>query len=89
MVGAAGQLLDRWIIDATVYGAERLVFEGAPVVVPPVAQSASKRRPQVHDGVVIDSTAVIADLTDAEARAARRFASGIGDAAQRRGGGGA
>ncbi len=45
VVGAAGQLLDRSIIDASVYGAERLVFEGAPVVVLPVAQSASKRRP--------------------------------------------
>jgi hypothetical protein len=67
VVGAAGQLLDRSIIDAMVYAPERLVFEGAPVVVPPVAQSASKRRPQVQDGVVIDSTAVMADLTAAEA----------------------
>ena len=35
VVGAGGQLLDRSIIDATVYGPERLVFEGAPVLVPP------------------------------------------------------
>jgi hypothetical protein len=63
VVGAAGQLLDRSIIDAAVYGPERLVFEGAPVLVPPVAQSAKRRRPQVHQGVVIDTTAVIAELS--------------------------
>jgi hypothetical protein len=66
VVGAAGQLLDRSIIDATVYGPERLVFEGAPVLVPPVAQSVRKRRPQVHEGGVIDSMAVIANLSDDE-----------------------
>ena len=39
VVSAAGQLLDRSIIDASVYGAERLVFEGAPILVSPVGQS--------------------------------------------------
>jgi hypothetical protein len=66
VIGAAGQLLERSIIDAAVYGPERLVFEGAPVLLAPVAQSARKRRPLVHDGVVIDSKAVIADLTARE-----------------------
>ena len=46
LVGAAGQLLDRSIIDASVYGAERLVFEGAPILSPPVGQSQKARRPR-------------------------------------------
>ena len=37
MVGAAGQLLERSIVDVSVGSPERLVFEGAPVVVPPLA----------------------------------------------------
>ena len=54
VIGEAGQLLDRSIIDAAVYGAERLVFEGAPILVPPVAQDARERRPFVHDGEMVD-----------------------------------
>jgi hypothetical protein len=38
MVGAAGQLLERSIIDRMVYAAERLVFEGPPILAPPLAQ---------------------------------------------------
>ena len=39
MVGAAGQMLERSIIDRTVGGPERLAFEGPPVLVDPLAQS--------------------------------------------------
>ena len=56
VVSAAGQLLDRSIIDASVYGAERLVFEGAPILAPPVGQSQKARRPRAVDGVVVDTT---------------------------------
>ena len=66
VVGAIGQLLDRSIIDAAVYGPERLVFEGAPILVPPVAQDENKRRPSVHDGEMIDSLVAISPLTDEE-----------------------
>ena len=38
MVGAGGQLLDRSLVDRMVYAPERLVFEGAPVLVSPLAQ---------------------------------------------------
>jgi len=34
LVGTAGQLLERSIVDRMVGGAERLVFEGPPVLVP-------------------------------------------------------
>jgi len=40
VVGAAGQVLVRSIVDASVGTPERLVFEGAPVVEPPLARIA-------------------------------------------------
>ncbi len=46
VVGAAGQLLDRSLIDASVYGPERLVFEGAPVIEPPLAQDEGNDDPE-------------------------------------------
>ena len=66
VVGAVGQLLDRSIIDASVYGAERLVFEGGPEVVAPLAQDPEKRRPQVHDGDIIDTRLAIPLLSKQE-----------------------
>jgi hypothetical protein len=66
VIGAAGQLLERSIIDAAVYGAERLVFEGAPVLLPPVAQDRKARLPQVHQGDMIDTAAAIPPLSDEE-----------------------
>jgi hypothetical protein len=65
-IGAAGQLLDRSIIDASVFGPERLVFEGAPLLVPPLAQDASVRRPQVHDGIIIDTLQAVPSLSAEE-----------------------
>jgi hypothetical protein len=55
MVGAGGQLLDRSIVDRMVGAPERLVFEGAPVLVPPLAQDETSRRPQVFEGVMVDT----------------------------------
>jgi hypothetical protein len=66
LIGKAGQLLDRSIIDRSVYGAERLVFEGGPEVVPPLRQDPAMRRPQAHDGVVVDTKQAIPDLTAKE-----------------------
>jgi hypothetical protein len=66
VVGAIGQLLDRSIIDAAVFGPERLVFEGAPILIPPVAQDRKKRLPQAHDGDIIDTTVAIPSLSEAE-----------------------
>ena len=50
VVGAAGQVLVRSIVDASVGTPERLVFEGAPVVEPPLAQDCGARRPVVTPG---------------------------------------
>jgi putative DNA primase/helicase len=66
VIGAIGQLLDRSIIDAAVYGAERLVFEGPPILVPPVEQAQEARRPKVHNGDIIDSLRAIPELTEQE-----------------------
>ena len=66
VIGAAGQLLERSIIDAAVYGPERLVFEGAPILLPPVAQDRETRQPRVHNGDIIDTTSAIPPLSDEE-----------------------
>ena len=66
VVGAAGQLLVRSIIDAAVYGPERLVFEGAPELVPPVAQDATKRQARAFRGTIIDTALAIPSLKEEE-----------------------
>jgi len=50
-VGRGGQLLERSIVDRMVRAPERLVFEGAPMVIPPLAQDLARRRPAVVTGV--------------------------------------
>lgn len=55
MVGAAGQLLERSLIDRTVYAPERLVFEGPPVLVAPLVQDRVARQPRVREGEVLDT----------------------------------
>jgi hypothetical protein len=66
VVGAAGQLLDRSIIDTAVCSPERLVFEGPPKVIPPLKQDAKMRRPHTHEGNVIDTAQAIPPLDEAE-----------------------
>ncbi len=55
MVGAGGQLLERSIVDRMVYAAERLVFEGAPILDPPLEQDHDSRAAVVRDGVPLDT----------------------------------
>ena len=55
MVGAGGQLLDRSLVDRMVYAAERLVFEGAPLLVEPLVQDLAARQAVVHEGVALDT----------------------------------
>jgi hypothetical protein len=43
LIGKAGQLLDRSLVDCMVGYGERLVFEAAPIITPPLAQDLSKR----------------------------------------------
>ena len=66
MVGASGALLERSIIDRMVGGPERLVFEGGPVLVPPLQQDKESRRPIAVDGVALDTVAVCPPLTIVE-----------------------
>jgi hypothetical protein len=52
MLGTGGQLLDRSRVDRM---PERLVFEGAPIMVAPLVQDLASRLPLVHDGDAIDT----------------------------------
>ncbi|HEY1301062.1 MAG TPA: hypothetical protein VGF07_11240 [Stellaceae bacterium] len=63
MVGAGGQLLERSIVDRVVGTPERLVFEGAPVLVAPLAQDPAGRKPSVVDGDLLDSKSACPPLT--------------------------
>jgi hypothetical protein len=65
-VGAGGQLLERSIIDRVVGNPERLVFEGPPILVPPVAQDLTSRRPIAIDGVPIDTVSACPPLSIVE-----------------------
>ncbi len=63
MVGAGGQLLDRSIVDRMVYAPERLVFEGAPVLIAPLVQDHAARRPETYPGDAINTVEACPDLT--------------------------
>lgn len=62
MVGAAGQLLERSIVDVAVGAPERLVFEGAPTLEPPLVQDAEARRPSFRGGAPLDTRAAVPEL---------------------------
>jgi hypothetical protein len=82
MVGAGGQLLERSIVDRMVGAPERLIFEGAPILDPPLAQDCESRRPVVVTGGALDTFAACPPLTIVEnaklcalkAKAAQRLA---------------
>jgi hypothetical protein len=64
MVSVSGQLLERSIVDRMVGSPERLVFEGAPILKPPLRQKG--RRPVAVDGDVLDTAAACPQPTVAE-----------------------
>jgi hypothetical protein len=66
MVGAAGQLLERSIVDRMVGAPERLVFEGGPILVPPLQQDRERRRPVAVDGDALDTIAACPSLSTVE-----------------------
>ena len=66
MVSASGALLERSIVDRMVGGPERLVFEGGPVLVPPLQQDKESRRPIAVDGAALDTVAVCPPLSIVE-----------------------
>jgi hypothetical protein len=62
IIGAGGQLLERSIVDRMVFAAERLVFEGPAITVPPVQQDQECRRPVPTDGEMVDTRRACPDL---------------------------
>ena len=66
MVSTSGALLERSIVDRMVGGPERLVFEGGPVLVPPLQQDKESRRPIAVDGVALDTVVVCPSLSIVE-----------------------
>ena len=66
MVSASGALLERSIVDRTVGGAERLVFEGGPILKSPLRQDKESRRPIAVDGGVLDTVAACPPLSIVE-----------------------
>jgi len=73
VVGTAGQLLERSVIDCSVGSPERLVFEGAPLIVPPLAQDESQRLAVPSPATApLDSRTVVPDLAPEELAEYRR-----------------
>ncbi len=66
MVGAGGQFLDRSIVDRMVSSGERIVFEGAPILLEPLVQDAGLRAPVVTEGHQVDTAAACRPLTVVE-----------------------
>ena len=56
MISASGALLERSIVDRTVGKPERLVFEGAPMLEPPLQQDVASRQPKFFDGETLLAT---------------------------------
>ena len=63
MIGRSGQLLERSIVDRVVGGPERLVFEGPPILDPPLDQEKAARRPFATEGEILDSIAACPPLS--------------------------
>ena len=66
MPGAGGQALERSIVDRMVGSPERLIFEGAPILEPPLTQDAEARRPIATEGEALDTLAAMPPLTIVE-----------------------
>ena len=66
VVSTSGALLERSIIDRTVGGPERLVFEGSPILASPLQQDKVSRRAIAVDGEMLDTVAVCPPLTIVE-----------------------
>jgi hypothetical protein len=89
MLGAGGQILERSIVDRVVGSPERLVFEGPPVLIPPVGQDPKSRAPVTRGGDALDTVAACPPLTILEQAKYRELRAGAAsrlapDAAKRR-----
>jgi hypothetical protein len=71
MVSTAGSFLERALIDKAVGSPERLIFEGPPIIMPPLAQAP---RPAVaHEGDTLDTRTACPPLTASEAAEVKRL----------------
>ena len=66
LISASGAPLERSIVDRMVGGPERLVFEGGPVLAPPLVQDKESRRPIAVDGVALDTVVACLPLSIVE-----------------------
>lgn len=65
-IGAAGQFLERSLIDAAVGSPEHLIFEGPPILMLPLIQDSEARLARATDGKPIDTRVVLPNLSAAE-----------------------
>ena len=66
IISASGQLLERSIVDRMVGAPERLVFEGGPVLTPPLSQDQDSRRPIAISGTALNTIEACPPLTIVE-----------------------
>ncbi len=66
LISVSGALLERSIIDRMVGSAERLCFEGGPILKAPLKQDKTARRPVAVDGGVLDTAATCPPLSIVE-----------------------
>jgi hypothetical protein len=66
IVGAAGQLLERSIVDRVCGTPERFMFEGPPVLIEPIAQDLAVRQPIIVEGEALDTRKACPPLTVVE-----------------------
>ena len=74
MPDRTGKALERSIVDRSVGLPERLVFEGPPVLDPPLGQDTTSREPEVTKGVLlVDTLAACPPLTADEQKRLRKL----------------
>jgi len=66
MVGAAGQLLERSLVDRVCGTPERFIFEGPPLLVDPIDQDRAARQPIIVEGEALDTSKACPPLTVVE-----------------------
>ena len=66
LISKDGKLLERSIVDRSVATPEHLLFEGPPIVKPPLKQDAEERRPIAYAGGILDTRVACPELTAAE-----------------------
>ena len=71
LISAAGSFLERSIVDKACGSPERLIFEGRPIIRPPLEQTG--RLAQAHDGTVLDTRAQCPPLTETERAALQKL----------------